>query len=322
MQFEGIGQICIKDVFPIMEEIVEYPVDLQYYDRECDEFVQIGRLLLTGMLRPLTNLKNSLYDLSSRLMAPGSTIKKDIRKTPVVDWNRPIELVLTAFSTTNAHIVNINSSDSVVSDVLSGYKFCLELKMGSERKRSPFFGGRARYRGKEKIATVVFNGPGIKVNTTPIEVKRDSMQLILHVQGSDVGDVVIGRVIQPLELMMTKPGEDFVERDFSATLRDITNKIVGKVTFTMIIRPREESLVENFVEEVFLDDKYHVERNLSCVPTLMEFGWVRITRVEAMRLDTLRLLGLHARMLATCADPSNQPIVSQVRFSLLTLLLI
>lgn len=271
-------------------------------------------LLMHGSVRPSLASKVSFFDRS----APNTTLSP--RKLPTVvcrqtirtmpppqfDPNKQYVLSLKSFTTTDALI----STSETLQDNVGGYKFSIEAKFGPDKRRSGTIGGRARYRGKDKIATVFFDEPDLKFKTVGSAVKAESIYLILFVRGSDVSSQVVGRVIQPVAELLNVPGsEDIATMEFQAQMKDVTGKMTGRVSFSLTLH--STSVLKEADE--YLDENYHIQRNMRIIPQTINQGWVRITSVEGIRMNTMKLLGLHARYCdSSCDEVHLHNVVKQV----------
>jgi hypothetical protein len=301
----------IVDSFPVM---VDSKVKVRFPMEPCVPANKTPILYMYGSVRPSLASKVSFFDRSAPVVLqsprklPTIVCRQTIRSVapPQFDPNNCYVLSLKSFTTTDALII---TSDNA-SDTVGGYKFGLEAKFGPDKRRSATISGRARYRGKDKIATVFFDEPDLKFKTLGSQIKAESIYLILFVKGSDVSSQVIGRVIQPVaELLDVQSSDDVSTKEYQAQLKDVTGKVTGRVTFCLKLHLT--SLLKE--DHDYLDENFHVQRNLKIIPSTMNQGWIRITSVEGIRMNTLKLLGLHAKHCDNSCDDDLRSVVKQVR---------
>jgi hypothetical protein len=285
----GRGKLILKEAFPILEEIVEVEI-LLYRLTQSGKIYQQGKIIINGIFRS-ANSKSALFDL--RLInSPKKSFylnklsfeeqlyyEEQQRLLQQQEEDEPILLSIKRFFSHDAFIALVSQADAIGS-----YKFSLEAKLGNETYRTPFLPGKGRYRGKEVIATILFQDPDLHFEVKKSLLKTESLQLLLYVQGCSAETLVIGRTIVSLASMIYLKDEEIV--DFNAQLRDISNNTTGKVTVSLFLS--EEGMKSRI--EAATNYTSNLIAN-STLPDDFENGWIRISSVIAARLNTLKLLG-------------------------------
>lgn len=323
----GRTKFILAKSFPVMEEKIK--LSFPFYQLVDDEIKQQGQLLISGITKPSFSSRASIFDMptprgkfqtpskpSRGITGPSTASKmtsamKSDQATAAAnaadlnfDANKKYVLAVKKFATADAHI-NVQEG----SDGSGNYKFFLEAKFGSEVIKTGAQSGKTRYRGKEKVATINFDDPNVRFDVNGGQVRHESIHLLLYVKPSnDAVPQVIGRIIQPVNSMFSKQGDDVVV-DFHCPMRDISNKPSGKVSFGLQLLPT--SLMKKPVQVV--DENANQELSGARLPDDFIFGWVRISTIEGVGLNTLKLLGKHARYIDQVDDPHFLESVKQVR---------
>ena len=192
-------------------------------------------------------------------------------------------------------------------DGSGNFKFFLEAKFASEIVKTGMQSGKTRYRGKEKVATINFDDPNIRFDVNGGQLRNESIHLLLYLKGNELGTQVIGRLIQPVNSMLSKQGEDVIV-DFHSQLRDVSNRVTGKVTFGLQLNPM--AMLKKPIQMV--DENLNQELSDARLPEDLVFGWIRISSIEGVGMNTLKLLGKHARYIDNPEDESLFEAVKQV----------
>ena len=323
----GRTKLVICKSFPVMEEKIK--MSFPFYQLVDDEIKQQGKLLISGITKPSFSSRASIFDTPfhqtprTKFQTPHKTpnrssIVSSSTKSILGTTSKPNEssinvdapfnpsksyvLAVRKFATADAHLPPVEGQDGS-----GNFKFFLEAKFASEIVKTGMQSGKTRYRGKEKVATINFDDPNIRFDVNGGQLRNESIHLLLYLKGNELGTQVIGRLIQPVNSMLSKQGEDVIV-DFHSQLRDVSNRVTGKVTFGLQLNPM--AMLKKPIQMV--DENLNQELSAARLPEDLVFGWIRISSIEGVGMNTLKLLGKHARYIDNPEDESLFEAVKQV----------
>jgi hypothetical protein len=302
----------LRPLFPAYEEKFTHTLPL-YFERFGDTYQQ-GRITFEGSVSVQTIKNTSLLTgpaspsgkRSTFLAAPGKFYD------PGFDWSQPC-----------AHLVinKISSPDSLLGpadnpDLASIFHFSFESKVGNQLCLTPFILGKSRYRGKDVVAAIQTDEPATQFDVTRNTLMNDGLQVMVFMKGNDSVPRALGRAQFKLDNALIVKLESGVSKDVSAQLKNVAGTNAGKLILNMQLFPfgkvhRRDSRSSTPIDKLMFHEHHPQDLLDGILPPNFTAGWIRFKSADAIRLNTLKLLGNHARYAEYLDDPKGLEAIKQ-----------
>lgn len=318
----GRALTAVRPLFPTYEEKFTHTLPL-YFERFGDTYQQ-GRVTFEASVA-VTTVKNSILltapsspsgKKSTFLAAPGKFFD------PGFDWSQPC-----------AHLVinKVSSPDALLgpadnADLASVFHFAFESRIADQVCMTPYILGKSRYRGKDVVAAIQTDEPATQFDVTRDMLSDDGLQVMVYMKNSGAVNRALGRAHFKLDNNLIVKLESGLSRDVSSQMKNVAGVNAGKVIlnvqlfpFGRVLRRLNDSRSATPVDKLLLGHEHggaagaggHVDPLEGHLPPGFTAGWVRFKNVEAIRLNTLKLLGNHARYAEYLDDPRGLEAIKQ-----------
>ncbi len=285
----GRARIELKKAFSVLEERTNVE-DTLYYLTGKDEIFITGKVFIEATLRPSFVSKASIFDF--KLVSPKKSFISPSKPSPKikdesitsVDPKKRVILSLKKVTTSDMIIM----SDVDVDTTIGQFTFCLEATYGSNTTSCPYQAGKVRTRNKDVIANLSFEDLEMDFEMSRESMLFDELNVLMYAKDdNEKSPNIVGRAVLSLSHFANKPDNEKMVK-ICAQIKNAAGTNTGKMFMNMQLSPSGRKRRFGEVEVIF-------EAQHTMLPKDLECGWVRITSVEAIGLNSLKLLGRKVR---------------------------
>ncbi|RYH29707.1 hypothetical protein EON65_07590 [archaeon] len=284
----GRAKAEIKKVFPVLEERSDLELPVYQLDHSTGDVYAVGRVLLTATLRPSLTSKASVFDF--KILQPKKsmlTIAKPlsaIKEIAPVDLKKRIILSIKKITTPDVLVL----SDAPTGEMFQPYSFSLEAKFGTDSLRTPFLAGKLRTRNKDVTGNLCFDDPDMDFDMSREAVQFEELHVLVFAKVGEANTSrAIGRAVFSLGPLALKPDDESIV-ELSSTIKDVSGGNAGKMFINASLAPSGRDRRSS-------EEALNLTHQHTNIPKDLKYGWVKINTVEAVGLNSLKLLGRHVR---------------------------
>lgn len=296
----GRARIEIKKAFAHLEERMSLEFEL-FHQAPSFEVFNTGKLIIDGTLRPLLHTK-SLFDFKllstkkSFVLPPKPSQIKDDH----IDLRKRVILSLKKVSTPDVVVLT-----DIEGEKPPPFTFCLEAKFGTDSMKCPYFTGKVRNRNKDLIANLCVEDPEMDFEMSREAMQCEELHMLVYAKNADQTSArAIGRAIFLLCTISNKPADDENFVEMCAQIKDVSGAVAGKMFINVQISPSGRNRRGASTEVLTVNDH-------TMLPKDLVYGWVKINSVEAVGMNSLKLLGRSVRYSELDGTPMFESLTKQ-----------